>query len=416
MSGDQQFELELVPEPGVSSAPTSAAPEPALTNASPASSAPAAAPAVSSAVPRPGTPARTARTDSRAARAPAIPSKPATAATAATSPAPSPAKSPSPAPPPVAMAAEAAEAAELVIPAPSFAAVIEPVRLSRPVRRLRDFAQLLRLDRPVGTWLLLWPMLWATWIAAEGHPQRRLLAILLAGGVLMRSAGCIINDLADRNIDPHVKRTRSRPLAARAISPAEALTVFGVLAIAALLLVLQLNALTIKLALAGAALTVTYPLFKRFFPLPQLYLGLCFGWAVPMAFAATLATVPRVGWLMLVAAILWAGVYDSEYAMVDRDDDLRIGVRSSAILFGDLDRFMIGAIQLMMLFALLLVGRTLNFGAGYDAGLIAGACCFAWQQWLIRHRDRAGCFAAFQNNNYFGFAVFAGVLLEYSSR
>ena len=310
----------------------------------------------------------------------------------------------------------AAEPAELVIPAPSFAAVIEPVRLSRPVRRLRDFAQLLRLDRPVGTWLLLWPMLWAIWIAAEGHPQRRLLAILLAGGVLMRSAGCIINDLADRNIDPHVKRTRSRPLAARAISPAEALAVFGVLVVAALLLVLQLNALTIKLAFAGAALTVTYPLFKRFFPLPQLYLGLCFGWAVPMAFAATLATVPRVGWLMLVAAILWAGVYDTEYAMVDREDDLRIGVRSSAILFGDLDRFMIGAIQLMMLFALLLVGRTLSFGAGYDAGLIAGACCFAWQQWLIRHRDRAGCFAAFQNNNYFGFAVFAGVLLEYSSR
>ena len=285
-----------------------------------------------------------------------------------------------------------------------------------PMRRLRDFAQLLRLDRPIGTWLLLWPMLWSIWIAADGHPQRRLLAILVAGGVLMRSAGCIINDLADRNIDPHVKRTRSRPLAARAISPSEALTVFGVLVFAALLLVLQLNALTVRLALVGAALTVTYPLLKRFFPLPQLYLGLCFGWAVPMAFAATLGTVPRIGWLMLVAAILWAGVYDTMYAMVDRDDDLRIGVRSSAILFADLDRFMIGVMQLMMLFALLLIGRTLKFGDAYNVGLIAGACCFLWQQWLIRNRDPEACFKAFQNNNYFGLAVFAGILLEYTTR
>jgi 4-hydroxybenzoate polyprenyltransferase len=298
----------------------------------------------------------------------------------------------------------------------SLAPVIEPPRLSRPVRRLRDFALLLRLDRPIGTWLLLWPMLWALWIASDGHPQRRLLAILLAGGVLMRSAGCIINDLADRNIDPHVKRTRTRPLALRTISPAEALSVFGVLVAAALLLVLQLNALTVRLAFVGAALTITYPLFKRFFPLPQLYLGLCFGWAVPMAFAATLGTVPRVGWLMLVAAILWAGIYDTMYAMVDRDDDLRIGVRSSAILFADLDRFMIAMMQIMMLFALLLIGRSLKFGDAYRAGLIAGAGCFLWQQWLIRRREPEACFKAFQNNSYFGFAVFAGVLLEYSAR
>jgi len=310
-----------------------------------------------------------------------------------------------------------AEAAtELITPVQALAPVIEPPRLSRPVRRLRDFALLLRLDRPIGTWLLLWPMLWAIWIASDGHPQRRLLAILLAGGVLMRSAGCIINDLADRNIDPHVKRTRTRPLALRTISPAEALSVFGVLVAAALLLVLQLNALTIRLAFVGAALTVTYPLFKRFFPLPQLYLGLCFGWAVPMAFAAILGTVPRVGWLMLVAAILWAGIYDTMYAMVDRDDDLRIGVRSSAILFADLDRFMIAMMQVMMLFALLLIGRSLQFGDAYRAGLIAGAGCFLWQQWLIRHREPEACFKAFQNNNYFGFAVFAGVLLEYTAR
>jgi 4-hydroxybenzoate polyprenyltransferase len=281
-----------------------------------------------------------------------------------------------------------------VSPVQSLAPVIEPPRLSRPVRRLRDFAQLLRLDRPIGTWLLLWPMLWAIWIAAEGHPQRRRLAILVAGGVLMRSAGCIINDLADRNIDPHVRRTRSRPLAARTISPIEALTVF---------------------AFVGAALTVTYPLFKRFFPLPQLYLGLCFGWAVPMAFAATLGTVPRIGWLMLVAAILWAGIYDTMYAMVDRDDDLRIGVRSSAILFADMDRFMIAIMQVMMLLALLLIGRSLKFGDAYTGGLIAGAGCFLWQQWLIRNREPEACFKAFQNNNYFGCAVFVGVLLEYTT-
>jgi 4-hydroxybenzoate polyprenyltransferase len=177
---------------------------------------------------------------------------------------------------------------ELLIPVAPLTPTLELVRPSPLMRRLRDFAQLLRLDRPIGTWLLLWPALWALWIAGEGHPQRRLLGIFIAGALLMRSAGCVINDLADRNIDPHVKRTRSRPLAARAISPPEALTVFGVLVAAALLLVLQLNWLTIELAVIGAALTITYPLFKRFFPLPQLYLGLCFGWAVPMAFAATL--------------------------------------------------------------------------------------------------------------------------------
>jgi 4-hydroxybenzoate polyprenyltransferase len=301
-------------------------------------------------------------------------------------------------------------------PAVSLAPAIGAARPPWLLRRLGYFAQLLRLDRPIGTWLLVWPALWALWIAADGHPQRRLLGIFVAGALLMRSAGCIVNDLIDRNIDPHVKRTRSRPLAARAISPPEALTVFAVLIGAALLLVLQLNAFTVQLACAGAALTVTYPLFKRFFPLPQLYLGLCFGWAVPMAFAATLGSVPRIGWLMLVAAILWAGVYDTMYAMVDRDDDLRIGVRSSAILFGDMDRFMIAAMQLMVLFALLLIGRTLGFGGGYDAGLIAGACCFLWQHWLIRARDPEGCLKAFQNNNYFGLAVFAGVLLQYSAR
>jgi 4-hydroxybenzoate polyprenyltransferase len=315
-------------------------------------------------------------------------------------------------PPAVIAVAVAAE----VVPAPPPAAPVEePPRLSRPLRRIRNLALLLRLDRPIGSFLLAWPMLAALWIAADGHPQRRLLAIFVAGAVLMRSAGCIINDLSDRDIDPHVRRTRGRPLAARVVSPYEALSVLVLLALAALVLVLQLNTLTVRLALAGAAFTITYPLLKRFFPLPQLYLGLCFGWAVPMAFAATVNTVPRVGWLLLVATILWAGVYDTMYAMVDRDDDLRIGVRSSAILFADLDRFMVGVMQLMVLFALALVGRTQHFGDAYDAGLIAAAGLFLWQQWLIRNREPDACLRAFQNNNYVGFAVFAGVLLQYST-
>jgi 4-hydroxybenzoate polyprenyltransferase len=444
-SGDQQFELALVPDPvptpavptptGSPAMSTAPEPVPAAVSTPPAQAATAAAPSaaapVRSAMPRSGAAAPqswaatgTAGAAAGAARAEAATQRVAPAATRPVAPlAPTPAPAPAPAPAltsatPAATGSEptAQPAVEVLKSPPLFTPVIEPVRLTRSMRRLRDFAQLLRLDRPIGTWLLVWPMLWALWIAAEGHPQRRLLAIFIAGAVLMRSAGCIINDLADRNIDPHVKRTRARPLAARTISPPEALTVFGVLVAAGLLLVLQLNALTLWLALAGAALTITYPLFKRFFPLPQLYLGLCFGWAVPMAFAATLGTVPRVGWLMLVAAVLWAGVYDTMYAMVDRDDDLRIGVRSSAILFADLDRFMIAAMQLMMLFSLLLIGRTLKFGDGYSAGLIAGACCFLWQQWLIRNREPAACFTAFQNNNYFGFAVFAGILLQYSAR
>jgi len=287
------------------------------------------------------------------------------------------------------------------------------VRRAWLTRRLRNLALLMRLDRPIGIWLLAWPTLWALWIAAAGHPARRLLGIFLTGTVVMRSAGCVINDLADRNIDPHVKRTRARPLAFRVISPGEALALFALLVLAAAALMLQLNALSIRLALIGAALTVSYPLLKRFFPLPQFYLGICFGWGVPMAFAATLGHVGRIGWLMLLAAVLWAGVYDTIYAMIDRDDDQRIGVKSSAILFGDLDRLMIGAMQAMVLYTLLLIGRDLHFGVGYHVGLIGGACCFLWQQWLIRHRERAACLTAFNNNNYFGLAIFAGVLLQY---
>jgi len=280
--------------------------------------------------------------------------------------------------------------------------------------RTVDFALLMRLDRPIGIWLLLWPTLWALWIAAGGHPQPRLVAIFIAGTVLMRSAGCVINDLLDRNIDPQVRRTRERPLASRRVAPVEAVALFVVLLVAALLLVLQLNALSLRLAFIGAALTVTYPLFKRFFPLPQLYLGLSFGWGIPMAFAAVLGEVPRVGWVLMLAAVVWAGVYDTFYAMADRPDDVRIGLKSSAITFGDLDLLMIGAMQALVLLALLFCGRLLRLSAPYYGALAAGAVCFTWQQWLARGRDAPGCLRAFHNNNYFGIVILAGVILEYA--
>jgi 4-hydroxybenzoate polyprenyltransferase len=282
--------------------------------------------------------------------------------------------------------------------------------------RLIDVAKLMRLDRPIGIWLLLWPTLWALWTASGGHPQRRVLLVFILGTVLMRSAGCVINDLIDRNIDPHVRRTRDRPLAARRLSPHEGLALFALLVAGAFLLVLQLNAATVRLSFIGAALTLSYPLLKRFFPLPQLYLGLSFGWAVPMAYAAELGTVPRVGWVMLLAAIVWAGVYDTFYAIADRPDDLRIGVKSSAITFGDLDLLMIGAMQLMVLIALGLVGQLLELGAAYFGALSAGAVLFAWQQWLARRRDAAGCLQAFHNNNYFGLVILAGLIIEYASQ
>jgi 4-hydroxybenzoate polyprenyltransferase len=282
-------------------------------------------------------------------------------------------------------------------------------------RRLLDIAWLMRLHRPIGIWLLLWPTVWALWIAGDGHPPPRLILLFLAGTVLMRSAGCVVNDLADMDIDPHVRRTRDRPLAARRVSPREAVALFLLLVSLALVVVLQLNALCVKLSLAGAALTVTYPLLKRFFPIPQLYLGLAFGWGVPMAFAAQLGLVPRVGWVMLLAAVLWAGVYDSFYAMADRPDDLKVGVKSSAITFGDLDLVMIGAMQLMMLMALYFTGRLLIFGAPWRAGLAVAAVMFAVQLWRARTRAALDCLWAFNNNNAVGLVLLAGLIVDYSS-
>jgi 4-hydroxybenzoate polyprenyltransferase len=281
---------------------------------------------------------------------------------------------------------------------------------------LQDYIELTRLDRPIGIWLLLWPTLWALWIAGRGKPQPHLFVIFVIGTVLMRSAGCAINDYADRSFDPHVKRTKDRPLAAGRISTVEALILFAVLSLAALVLALQLNKFTLLLAVLGAFLAVSYPFVKRFLSVPQLYLGLTFGWGIPMAFAAQLEHVPRVALLLLIANMLWVTVYDTIYAMVDRDDDLKIGVRSTAILFGDSDRHIIAALQAMTLLSLYLAGRMLHLGNWYRAGLIAGAVFFIHHLWLIRSRERAACFRAFLNNHYFGMSVFIGILLDYQFR
>ena len=278
---------------------------------------------------------------------------------------------------------------------------------------LMDYARLMRLDRPIGIWLLLWPTLWALWIAGRGRPDPHIFTVFVIGTVLMRSAGCAINDYADRSFDPHVERTRDRPLAAGRISTLEALVLFAGLSMTALVLALQLNRATLLLAALGGFLAVSYPFVKRFLAVPQLYLGVTFGWGIPMAFEAQLERVPRVALLLLLANMLWVTVYDTMYAMVDREDDIKIGVRSTAILFGDSDRHIIAVLQVMTLLSLFLVGQMLHMTYWYYLGLAGGAIFFAYQLWLIRARDREGCFRAFLNNNYFGMAVFLGVLLAY---
>jgi len=285
--------------------------------------------------------------------------------------------------------------------------------LPRMLGGLLEYARLMRLDRPIGIWLLLWPTLWALWISSRGKPNPRIFIIFVAGTVLMRSAGCAINDYADRSFDPLVARTKDRPLAAGRISTLEALMLFALLSVTALMLALQLNKATLLLAVVGGFLAISYPFVKRFLAVPQMYLGVTFGWGIPMAFMAQYEQVPRVAWLLLLANVLWVTVYDTIYAMVDRDDDLKIGVRSTAILFGDSDRHIIAVLQLMTLLSLYLVGGMIHMGYWYDAGLWAGAAFFVYQLWLIRARDRESCFRAFLNNNYFGMAVFIGTALEY---
>lgn len=283
-----------------------------------------------------------------------------------------------------------------------------------PLDRLRQYALLIRLDRPIGTLLLLWPTLWALWIAGAGRPDPYVFVVFVVGVFLMRSAGCAINDYADREIDPHVERTRERPLACGRIRPAEAVAIFVVLALLAFALVLTLNALTVRLAFAGVALAFIYPFMKRFTSLPQYVLGAAFAWAVPMAFAAQTGSLGPVAWLLFATVLLWTAAFDTIYAMVDRDDDERIGVRSTAILFGHRERLVIGAMQLLALAGLVSVGVSAGLGAWYYAGVAAAAMSAAYQQWLITGRERDRCFRAFLNNNTFGAAVFAGILLHYT--
>ena len=313
------------------------------------------------------------------------------------------------------------------------------------VSRLHDYARLMRLHRPIGTLLLGWPTLWALWLAGQGRPDPRIFVVFVLGVLLMRSAGCVINDYADRHFDPHVERTRDRPIAAGRVSPREALVLFSMLChqrlrrppfrsawrsagrvsprealvlfsmlcLVAFALVLTLNRLTILLSFVGVFLAATYPFLKRYTHLPQFYLGVAFGWGIPMAFAALTGGVPVAGWILLAANVCWAVAYDTAYAMVDREDDLKVGVKSTAILFGKYDRLMVFVFHALTLILLGLTGAQAGLGLRYYAGLAVALGLALYQQRLLRDRSREGSFRAFLNNNWFGAAVFAGLALNY---
>ena len=274
----------------------------------------------------------------------------------------------------------------------------------------------MRMDKPSGTLLLLWPTLWALWIAGEGQPDSWIVVVFVVGVFVMRSAGCVINDFADRDLDPHVKRTMSRPIAAKKVTPREALALFTLLSLAALGLVSLMNELTILLSFVGAALAAIYPFMKRYTYLPQVHLGVAFGWAVPMAFAAQTGSTPPIAWLMLVAVVLWAVAYDTMYAMVDREDDIYIGVKSTAILLGEMDRPMVAGLHAAVILVLALIGHRVGMGVWYYSALLISSLLAVYQLYLIRHRDPAGCFRAFRNNNWIGAAVFAGIAVDYLLR
>jgi 4-hydroxybenzoate polyprenyltransferase len=280
-------------------------------------------------------------------------------------------------------------------------------------RKANAYVRLLRLHKPIGIWLLLWPVLWALWLSSAGHPDPHVFLVFVAGTVLTRSAGCAINDFADRKFDGHVARTRDRPLVTGEVDPIEAVALCIALGFIALGLVLTLNTQTQLMALGGGLLLLSYPFMKRFFPLPQFYLGAAFTWSVPMTYAAHTGSMPRIAWLLFIAGLLWTMAYDTMYAMTDREDDRKLGLRSSAILFGDADRFIIGVMQLMSLLALWFAGAELELGSWFRAGLAVAAIFALYEQLLIRDRQPAACAQAFLNNNFFGMAVFGGIALEY---
>lgn len=278
--------------------------------------------------------------------------------------------------------------------------------------RLKAYSQLMRLDKPIGSLLLLWPTLWALWLAGEGTPSLKNIVIFTLGVVLMRSAGCVINDFADRKVDGRVKRTQQRPLAQGIISPKEALALFIALCLAAFLLVLMTNSLTIKLSFIALALAFTYPFMKRYTHLPQVVLGAAYGFGIPMAFAAEAGVLNKGVWLLFLANLLWTVAYDTFYAMVDRDDDLNIGVKSTAVLFGDQDKLITGILQALTLYTLFLAGGVFELGLYFNVSLLLAAGFFVYQQWLIRHRNREDCFKAFLNNAWPGCVIFLGILAD----
>jgi 4-hydroxybenzoate polyprenyltransferase len=281
------------------------------------------------------------------------------------------------------------------------------------IHRLGLYARLVRIDKPIGTLLLLWPTLWALWAASGGLPPWHILLIFIAGTFLMRAAGCAINDYFDRDIDRHVKRTKDRVLTRGLIQASEALWVAGILALCAFALVLTLNALTIQLSIVALVLAATYPLMKRFFGVPQAYLGIAFGFGIPMAFAAVTASIPMVAWVMLVANLFWTVAYDTEYAMVDRDDDLKLGLKTAAITFGRFDRLAIGLCYGAALLLLFWVGVKMGWHWAYYVGLLIAAGIATQHLFWIQGREREACFRAFRHNNWFGAAVFGGVVAQY---
>ena len=274
-----------------------------------------------------------------------------------------------------------------------------------------DYLVLTRMDRPIGALLLLWPTWWALWLAAGDFPPWKPLIIFTLGVFAMRAAGCAINDFADRKLDPQVARTAGRPIASGRVTPREALLVFAALLMFAFVLVLFTNRLTIELSFAGAALAAIYPFTKRYTYMPQVVLGAAFGWSIPMAFAAVTNAVPPVGWLLFIGNIIWSVVYDTEYAMVDRDDDLKAGAKSTAILFGDADLPILGVLMGTFVLAMLFVGQRAALGWPYWLGLAVAAGLFGYQLWLIRARARDACLAAFRHNNWLGLAVWIGIVL-----
>jgi len=279
--------------------------------------------------------------------------------------------------------------------------------------KAKAYWQLMRMDRPIGSLLLLWPTIWALILSAQGFPDIKVLIVFVLGVFMMRSAGCVINDFADRKVDGHVKRTSQRPLPSGKVSAKEAVILFLALSIASFLLVLTMNPLTIQLSFAGLVLAFIYPFMKRFTHLPQLFLGLAFSWSIPMAWAAQANELPLIVWFVFAINVVWTVAYDTQYAMVDRDDDLVIGIKSTAILFGRYDKMIIGGLQLMTIAMLIMLGNYYQLGASYYWGLLVAGGLFVYQQHLIRNRERQPCFQAFLNNNYVGMVVAAGLLISY---